>query len=294
MDFLKQPVARDTTPNSGAEILRRLATVGYPLGVIGGPIIAGIGAVRGSVSGMVTGGILAGLGAVLHFMRARWRDGAGGKSGGGAGKASAMVAAAFLTGDGKTRPRILLLNASSAGAAGNSARLLAKVAAQLAGRAEVSAAVLAGEGAKSFSELVPELRAADGVVIATGTHWDGWSWALQKFLEDATPSEATGLWLGKPVAVVVSEHSTGGKGVLSRLQGVLVTFGCVIPPLSGLVISKSAQLAKRHAPEQAEDFWCAGDLEIVADNLLIAAKQPRAAWRAWPVDREDFAKTWVE
>ncbi|TAG32374.1 MAG: hypothetical protein EAZ36_02495, partial [Verrucomicrobia bacterium] len=106
--------------------------------------------------------------------------------------------------------------------------------------------------------------------------------------------EATALWLGLPVAVVVSEHSTGGKGVLSRLQGVLVTFGCAIPPLSGLVISKSAQLARRHAATEAEDFWCADDLAVVADNLLTAARQPRAAWRAWPVDRAEFANRWVE
>lgn len=293
MNFLKQPVARDTTPNSGAEILRRLATVGYPLGLIGGPVIAGIGVLRGSMSGMVTGGVLMALGAGLHLTRARWRDAT--KAPETKAKSSPVAAASSATPveDGP-RPRIVLLNASSAGEAGNSARLLAKIEAHLAERAEVVRAALVGAEGKGFAALVPELRAADGVVIATGTHWDGWSWALQKFLEDATPSEATSLWLGLPVAVVVSEHSTGGKGVLSRLQGVLVTFGCAIPPLSGLVISKSAQLARKHAPEAAEDFWGADDLEVVADNLLTAARQPLAAWRAWPVDRADFARRWVE
>jgi chromate reductase len=192
------------------------------------------------------------------------------------------------------RPRLLLLNASLAGPEGNSARLLRRMAARLAPHAELVGASLAGPGAQDFAALAPALRAADGFVIATGTHWDGWSSPLQKFLEDATPAEATALWMGKPVAVLVSEHSTGGKGVLSRLQGVLVTLGCVVPPLSGLVISKSAQIAGRAAPAEAEDFWCAADLDVVADNLLLAARQPRAAWRTWPVDRADYARTWVE
>ena len=193
-----------------------------------------------------------------------------------------------------TRPCILLLNASLAGPEGNSARLLARVEARLAPHAILPGAMLAGPGAQTFSGLESLLRRADAFVFATGTHWDTWSSPLQKFLEDATPAEATGLWLGKPAAVLVSEHSTGGKGVLSRLQGVLVTLGCSIPPLSGLVLAKSARLAARAAAEDAEDFWCAEDLDVVADNLLAAARQPRVTWRTWPVDRTDYARPWFE
>lgn len=193
-----------------------------------------------------------------------------------------------------TRPRILILNAALAGAEGNTARWLERARAELFAGAELDEVVLAGPGAESFASLESRLRAADGFWFATGTHWDGWSSPLQRFLEDATPAECTDIWLGKPAAVLVTEHSTGGKGVLSRLQGVLVTLGCAIPPCSGLVLAWSALLARRHDAEAAEDFWGADDLGIVAHNLLAAAGQRRSDWRVWPVDREDFKRVWAE
>ncbi len=192
------------------------------------------------------------------------------------------------------RPRILILNAALAGAEGNTARWLARARADLAAAAVLDEAVLAGPGAETFAGLEPRLRAADGFWLATGTHWDGWSSVLQRFLEEATPAECTDLWLGKPAAVLVTEHSVGGKGVLSRLQGVLVTLGCCLPPCSGVVLSRSALLARRHEPGAAEDFWGADDLGVVARNLVLAAGRRRTDWLAWPVDRQDFNRVWVE
>ncbi len=194
------------------------------------------------------------------------------------------------------RPRILLLNASLAGPTGNSARLLALLAPRLAPHAELHHAALAGPAAVTFASLEPALHSADAFVFATGTHWDSWSSPLQKFLEDATPAEATALWLGKPAAALVTEHSTGGKGVLSRLQGVLLTLGCTLPPLSGLVLSHAAQLARQNTltAGPADDLWQPADLDIIAHNLLAAAAAPRPDFRSWPVDRTDYTKPWLE
>lgn len=190
---------------------------------------------------------------------------------------------------------MLLLDASLAGPGGNSDLLLDAVATRLAGRAQVERAALSGPNAGTFASLEPALRRADAFVFATGTHWDSWSSALQKFLEDATPAEASDLWLGKPAAVLVTEHSVGGKAVLSRLQGVLLTLGCALPPLSGLVLSKAAQLSRAHAPEAAgtDDFWCVEDLDVVVHNLLVGLRAPRTDWRAWPVDRRHFREPWL-
>ena len=166
-----------------------------------------------------------------------------------------------------------------------------------AGQAEVRVGTLLGgkeKGVvKSFTDVRSELAWAEGFVFGTGTHWDSWSSVLQKFLEDATEAEGTKLWLGKPAACVVTEHSVGGKGVLSRLQGVLVTLGCLIPPMSGVVLSKVAQIAVRHEPEAARDFWGAEDLKIVAHNLVEAVNGTRK-WKAWAVDREEFSARWME
>jgi multimeric flavodoxin WrbA len=196
------------------------------------------------------------------------------------------------------RPRILILNAALAGGEGNTAVGLERVRRALAhgGKAEVRVVTLAE---KNFSEVKAELVWAEGVVFGTGTHWDSWSSVLQRFLEDATEAEGTKVWLGKPVACVVTEHSVGGKGVLSRLQGVLVTLGCLIPPMSGVVLSKVAQMAGGHSlalvateAKGTEDFWGAEDLKIVAHNLIEAVKGTRK-WKAWAVDREDFEKRWM-
>jgi multimeric flavodoxin WrbA len=188
------------------------------------------------------------------------------------------------------RPRILLINASLNGKYGNNAVLLAEAQMHLAPHADVQLVTLATH--PDFNLLQPGLEAADAFLIATGTHWDSWSSVLQKFLEDATPAEGTALWLGKPAAVLVTEHSTGGKGVLSRLQGVLITLGCFIPPMSGLVLSRSALIAVHHDAQAANDFWCRDDLGIVCQNLVEAAAGTHR-WKAWPVDRTDFTARWL-
>ena len=207
------------------------------------------------------------------------------------------------------RPHLLLLNASLAGEAGNTAVLLTRARRLLARRATVESLTLAAlssppppvsQHSNLNLQLAAALARANGLLLGTGTHWDSWSSVLQKFLEAATATEATQLWLGKPAAVVVSEHSTGGKGVLSRLQGVLVTLGCAIPPMSGLVLSRAAIIAGQHDPAAARDFWCEDDLGVICHNLaeaarvtLPSAKPARPRWRTWPVDRRDFAARWI-
>lgn len=222
------------------------------------------------------------------------------------------------------RPHLLLLDASLAGPAGNTAVLLALARRLLARRATVELLALAppplpasdsslsapssqlppspppAQLSTLHPQLLPALRRADAFLLGTGTHWDSWSSVLQRFLEAATPHEGTALWLGKPAAVVVTEHSTGGKGVLSRLQGVLVTLGCTLPPMSGLVFSRAALLAAKHDAAAARDFWCEADLRIVCHNLaeaartsLPGARPPLPRWRTWPVDRRDFSARWL-
>ncbi len=192
-------------------------------------------------------------------------------------------------------PRLLLINASLAGERGNTSVLMSHARRVLARRATVESVTLSiKDPAKrpDFAALEPKLAAADGFLFGTGTHWDSWSSVLQQFLEDATPSEATALWLGKPASVIVSEHSTGGKGVLSRLQGVLVTLGCALPPMSGLVLSQAAVIAAKHDRAAARDFWCQDDVRVICHNLVEAAAGTRR-WRAWPVDRRDFNARWL-
>lgn len=297
LKFLQGPVARDTTPNSAGEIFRRLAMVACVLSGLAAVALtlvalAGRGE-RNVVGAWICGAICASLIATRRW----WREPA----------ASAVVASAAQSSPSpggqpaiaapiKTsrRPRVLILNAALGGEAGNTSRALGVLVGHLAPSAEVLQVALAGPAAKTFASLGPALKSADAIVIGTGVHWDSWSSALQKFLEDATPAEATALWAGKPAAVVVTEHSVGGKAVLSRLQGVLVTLGCELPPFSGVVLSQAAQLARVGNPPggAADDLWSPEDLAVLAHNIIHAAARRSDGWRAWPVDRRDYAAVW--
>lgn len=294
---LKQPVTRDTTVNDAGDILRRLALLGLWLCPALALVFAVLALARRDEGLMRGAWISASLFLALFATRRWWRANSETAKHPEAG-ADALVPAPIAPATAavaQDRPRVLLIDASLNGPGGNSAALLDAFQARLGAQAVVERVALSGPEAKTFASLEPALRAADAFVFATGTHWDSWSSALQKFLEDATPAEASDLWLGKPAAVLVTEHSVGGKAVLSRLQGVLLTLGCALPPLSGLVLSKAVQLARDHAPDSAatEDFWSPEDLDVVAHNLIASLRGPRPAWRAWPVDRRHFHERWL-
>ncbi|MCB9593159.1 MAG: NAD(P)H-dependent oxidoreductase [Sandaracinaceae bacterium] len=185
-----------------------------------------------------------------------------------------------------------VVNAGRGGAGGNSAALCQLAAAHLTDRrVEVEVVTLAE--IPGFAPHRGAFERADLLVFATGTYWDAWSSKLGELLEEATPTEGTALWLGKPVCVLVSAHEVGGKGVLSRLQGVLVTMGCLVPPMSGVVVNRSSDIARAHAtPGEADDLWGPADVEVAIHNVVEAARGTRG-WRAWDVDRERFAERWL-
>lgn len=188
------------------------------------------------------------------------------------------------------KPIVAIINAALAGRDGNTATLLDRANDVLQKRAEVLPVTITAKS--GFSLHRDTLSRADAFLVGTGTHWDSWSSHLQRFLEDATPTEGTALWLGKPAGVVVTMHSVGGKGVLSRLQGVLNTFGCVLPPMSGMVYSLVNQQMIESGAPAAEDLWCPADVDIICHNLLEALK-PKPKYQSWPVDRVGYSTKWI-
>ncbi|UQA61594.1 NAD(P)H-dependent oxidoreductase [Polyangium aurulentum] len=188
-------------------------------------------------------------------------------------------------------PRITLLDGSLGGAEGNTAAAAARLTAHLEPRASVRAVRL--RDTSDAGSLASILGDSDGFVFATGTYWDSWGSPMQRFLETATELEGSLVWLGKPAAVVVTMHSVGGKGVLSRLQGVLCTLGLLLPPMSGFVYSLANHLAlEGPARDGQEDLWRLDDLAVVAHNLLEALAGGRD-FRAWPVDRAEAGRRWI-
>jgi hypothetical protein len=129
-------------------------------------------------------------------------------------------------------------------------------------------------------------------VVVSGTYWGGFSSLLQRAFEELTPTEGSSLWLGKPAAVFVTAHQVGAQSVLWRLQGLLVTLGCSIPPMSGIVVSKVGEELRRRAPQLCNDVWGLEDVATAIHNLLGVPLG--GTFRAWPLDSEHYAERWLE
>ncbi len=186
---------------------------------------------------------------------------------------------------------VLIVNAGLAGAAGNS-HVVAERCCRLLEGLGVPYECLVLRNA-SPGQARAALERAERLVFVTGTYWGGCSSLLQQLLEELTPTEASELWLGKPAAVLVTAHQVGAQSVLFRLQGVLVTLGCLVAPLSGVVISKVGEALRARAPELCHDVWGLEDVATALHNLLAVAFSP-GSFRAWPVDREHYADTWLD
>ena len=185
---------------------------------------------------------------------------------------------------------VLILNSGLAGRAGNSQVVTTHVA-DVLGRCGAShESIVLRE--TSAAQVRAALERAERLVLVTGTYWGGVSSLLQGLLEELTPSEGSSLWLGKPAAVLVTAHQVGAQSVLWRLQGVLVTLGCSIPPMSGVVISKVGEELRRRAPELCGDVWGLADVATALHNLL--AMPTASSFRAWPVDSQHYTERWLE
>ena len=143
----------------------------------------------------------------------------------------------------------------------------------------------------NISEIKNKLIKAEGFLFTSGTYWDSWGSPMQYFLEMTTEFEASDIFMSKPAAVLITMHSVGGKGVLSRLQGVLNTLGLMIPPMSGMVYSLAGQLALETDSSFADDFWSLEDVDVVIHNLLAAIN--KTGFKAWPVDHKDPKRIWI-
>ncbi len=187
---------------------------------------------------------------------------------------------------------ILIVNGSLAGKGGNTDRLLARMEPTLVkAGCRVEQLVLA-EGS-DWARQRDVFAAADGFLFGTGTYWDSWSSHLQRFLEETSDWEGSAVWLGKPAGVLVTGHEAGAKGVLSRLEGVLVTLGCLIPPMSGMVYTHLHQIAYEQPGMDPTLFWNELDHRDVAAHNLAEAVLGTHGWRAWNTDLE-YRKVWIK
>ncbi len=172
--------------------------------------------------------------------------------------------------------RLLLLNGSLRGSTGNTARLLQRADRSLPGDWQSDALSLP-EYSGSIEGLAERLFAADAFLIGSGVYWGSWGSPLQRFLEVMTAYELSPCFLGKPAAAALSADSVGGLDVAQRLLGAFSLLGCVVPPLSTLVVSRVAEAATRADAEANEDVWQVDDLDVVVRNLVFSRALPQRA-----------------
>lgn len=190
----------------------------------------------------------------------------------------------------RNKKSILVLNASPQGAKGNCAQFL-----KCHWPKEVLVEVIHLVSVQKNEALFEKILHASAIVFVTGTYWDSWGSPLQEFFEAFTDYEGHPKLVGKPAACLVLMHSVGGKGILSRLQGVLNTFGFLIPPMSGMVYSLVNKLSARTKSPHADDIWQPQDLLTIIINLQTATElNQRAVWKSWPVDKKNPRRVWMK
>src|SRR5450432_2758773 len=157
---------------------------------------------------------------------------------------------------------LLLLNGSVRGSTGNTASLLARANSALPEGWHSDTLSLA-EYSGSIEAVAARLLAADAFLIGSGVYWGSWGSPLQRFLEVISAYELSSCFLGKPAGAALSVDSVGGLDVAQRLLGAFSLLGCVVPPLSTLVMSRVAAAASAADPAANDDVWQADDLRVV-------------------------------
>ena len=140
------------------------------------------------------------------------------------------------------------------------------------------------------------IKESDALIFCTGTYWDSWGSNMQQLFEKMTEIEGKKHLLGKPAGVIVTMHSVGGKEVASRMQGVLCSMGCVLPPFSAFAYIYADHVAHQSrylGKKLLDDVWHIEDLQAFLSNIIKYAKDEKD-WQVWDfLDTEAYNPTSV-
>jgi hypothetical protein len=143
------------------------------------------------------------------------------------------------------------------------------------------------------------IRTSNAFVFCTGTYWQSWGSPLQHLFEKMTEIEGKKHLLGKPAGAIVTMHSVGGQEVTSRIQGVLCSLGCVLPPFSGFAYSYADHVAHRsryHGKKLMDDVWHIEDTYSLIFNIIESMKGTNN-WKVWDfldTDAYDPTSIWLK
>ena len=143
------------------------------------------------------------------------------------------------------------------------------------------------------------IRTSDALIFCTGTYWQSWGSPLQHLFEKMTEIEGKKHLLGKPAGAIVTMHSVGGQEVASRIQGVLCSLGCVLPPFSGFAYSYADHVAHKsryHGKKLMDDVWHIEDTHSLVFNIIEYMKGTNK-WKVWDfldTDAYDPTSIWLK
>jgi multimeric flavodoxin WrbA len=139
---------------------------------------------------------------------------------------------------------LTIINGSIGGKNGNTASLIKKIKRKIFKiDSNIKIKILHLHSNFDWPKVRNIIKDSDALIFCTGTYWDSWGSPMQQLFEKMTEIEGKQHLLGKPAGVIVTMHSVGGKEVASRMQGVLCSMGCVLPPFSAFAYSYSDHIA---------------------------------------------------
>jgi len=181
---------------------------------------------------------------------------------------------------------VLVINGAIGGRVGNTSMLLKKIKRMiLKQEEEVRVRVIHLSPSFCWNSVKRSIKKADCLIFSTGTYWDSWGSPMQQLFEKMTVLEGSKYLVGKPACAIVTMHSVGGKEVVSRILGNLVSLGCMIPPFAGFAYSYADHVAHKSrtsGKKLLDDVWHIQDLESLLGNLVKAAKhENKPQYEVW-------------
>ena len=171
---------------------------------------------------------------------------------------------------------VLIINGAIGGRTGNTSMLLKKIKKMiLKNDADIKVRVVHLSPSFCWNSVKRNIKKADCLIFSSGTYWDSWGSPMQQLFEKMTVLEGSKYLVGKPASAIVTMHSVGGKEVVSRILGNLVSLGCMIPPFAGFAYSYADHVAHKSrtsGKRLLDDVWHIQDLEFLLSNLINAAK----------------------
>lgn len=179
---------------------------------------------------------------------------------------------------------LTIINGSIGGKNGNTASLIKKIKRKISKiDSNIKIKILHLHSNFDWPKVRNIIKDSNALIFCTGTYWDSWGSPMQQLFEKMTEIEGKQHLLGKPAGVIVTMHSVGGKEVASRMQGVLCSMGCVLPPFSAFAYSYSDHIAHQSrflGKKLLDDVWHIEDLSAFLFNIITYSKGEKN-WKVW-------------